>query len=58
MKKIFLLTLALTSILINFAGCETPQNTLDQAGQNLQRGISGQGHLEERGWDDVEVYQK
>ncbi|MBI1884168.1 MAG: hypothetical protein HYS08_08195 [Chlamydiae bacterium] len=56
MKKIFLL-LALLLNLISFFGCETPDATLNEASQDIQKGITGQGRLEEKGWEDVEVYQ-
>lgn len=55
MKKIFLSGVILMLLILSF-GCETPESTLHEASQDLQRGISGQGHLEERSWDEVEAF--
>ena len=55
MKKFFFLGLTFLSMILN-SGCETPQNTLNEASQDIQKGISGQGHLEERNWDEVEAF--
>lgn len=39
-------------------GCQSPEATLEEARDDLKRGLSGQGRLEERGWEDVEIYQE
>lgn len=56
MKKIIFTALLLLMAVAHLA-CETPDATIQEATQDLQKGISGQGHLEERNWEDVEVYQ-
>jgi len=54
MKKIFLFYLFILGIAIGSWSCESPEKTWDEATQDISKGISGQGRLEERSWDEVE----
>ena len=57
MRKLLFYSIFLFSLFLGPWSCETPESTLNEASQDIQKGITGQGKLEERGWDDVEVYQ-
>lgn len=33
------------------------ESSISDTSQNFQRGLTGNGQLEERSWEDIEVYQ-
>ncbi|MDP3981696.1 MAG: hypothetical protein Q8Q33_09815 [Chlamydiota bacterium] len=53
MKKILYFTVLLCSATI-FSACEsTPDQTINEAAQHFEKGVSGQGTLVERDWSEV-----
>ena len=52
MKKIITLILLLSITVI--IGCEsTPDQTIGEAAQHIEKGVTGQGKLVERDWEEV-----
>lgn len=56
MKRGILFFITLMNLVLFTSSCA--ESTFHEASQDLQKGISGQGQLEERSWDDVEVFQE